>query len=422
MKSICILLQSHYEIDIRVRRKAEALVSAGYDVDLLAVRSVYSKAKNYNLGGVNVYTLSLGRKRGSRLRYAFEYFTFFFWSLYKVSVLMRKKHYAVIDINNLPDFLVFAAIYPKWKGAKLVLDMHEITPEFYISKYKIKADSWLVRLLQFVEKISFNFVHQVITINKPIEDLLVSRGLPRSKSTIIMNSVDEEFFKAASTSSDSSPTFDARPDFVMMYHGTITHIYGLDIAIEAFGMVHQDMPGAELWILGTGPEVSSLEQLARKLMLESKVKFVGLVRPIHIPHWLKMCDVGILPTRQDVFLDLSSSGKLSEYVIMGKAVISSRLKTIRHYFSEDALAYFEPHNASDLGQQMTSLYKDPSRRARLAERAMEEYLPIRWGVMKQRYLRLMAEVSGLGAADRGTIAPGATPPAELAYSDNPSQH
>jgi hypothetical protein len=139
MKSICILLQSHYEIDIRVRRKAEALVSAGYDVDLLAVRSVYSKAKNYNLGGVNVYTLSLGRKRGSRLRYAFEYFTFFFWALYKVSVLMRKKHYAVIDINNLPDFLVFAAIYTKWKGAKLVLDMTEITPDFYISKYKIKT-------------------------------------------------------------------------------------------------------------------------------------------------------------------------------------------------------------------------------------------------------------------------------------------
>src|SRR5690349_437435 len=152
MKSVCILLQGHYETDVRVRRKAEALIAAGYDVDPLAMRSGYSQAQNYNLGGVNVYTISLGKKRGSRIRYAFEYLSFFFWALYKVSVLEHKKRYSIIDINNLPDFLVFAAIYPKWNGAKLILDMHEITPEFYISKYKINPDSWLVALLRFVEK------------------------------------------------------------------------------------------------------------------------------------------------------------------------------------------------------------------------------------------------------------------------------
>jgi len=43
---------------------------------------------------------------------------------------MRKRHYAVIDVNTLPDFLVFAAASAKWMGAKIVLDMHEITPEF----------------------------------------------------------------------------------------------------------------------------------------------------------------------------------------------------------------------------------------------------------------------------------------------------
>ncbi len=394
MKSICILLQNDYETDIRVRRKAEALVSAGYDVDLLAIRSTYSKAKNYKLGGVNVYTISLGKKRGSRVRYAFEYLCFFFWALYKVSILEHKKHYAVIDINNLPDFLVFAAIYPKWKGAKLILDMHEVTPEFYISKYRIKPDSWLVGLLKFVEKISFNFVHQVININQPIEDLLVSRGLPRSKSTIVMNSVDEEFFNSANAASDAVAASDAPPKFVMMYHGTVTDIYGLDIAIEAFGIAHHKMPGAEMWILGKGSDLSYLEKLARKLGLESKVRFVGLVLPQQIPSWLKMCDVGILPTRQDVFLDLSFSSKLSEYIIMGKPVIASRLKTIRYYFSEEALAYFEPHNISDLARQMVDLYREPSRRVQLAKRAIKEYRPIRWEVMKQRYLELLVDIRG----------------------------
>lgn len=400
MKSVCILLHNYYETDVRVRRKAEALVSAGYDVDLLALRSAYSKSTTYNLGGVNVYTISLGKKRGSLLRYAFEYLAFFLWAFYKVSILMRKRHYAVIDVNNLPDFLVFAGIYPKWKGAKIVFDMHEITPEFYVSKYGIKPDSFLVGLLRFVEQLSFNFADYVITINQPIEDLLVERGLPASKSTIIMNSVDEEFFHAALASSETDAPLARQPAFMMMYHGTVTHIYGLDIAIEAFGMVHEDMPEAEFWILGKGSDMGFVKDLARRLGLDSKVKFVGLVLPQEIPQWLKRCDVGILATREDVFLDLSFSAKLSEYIIMGKAVIASRLKTIRRYFSEDALAYFEPHNRSELAAQMVRLYKDPARRGQLAARAMQEYAPIRWEVMKQRYLELMAAATGVASRDR----------------------
>jgi glycosyltransferase involved in cell wall biosynthesis len=394
MKSVCILLHNHYETDLRVKRKAEALVSAGYDVDLLALRSKYSKSMTYDLGGVHVYTISLGKKRGSLARYVFEYLAFFLWSFYRVSILTRKKHYAVIDVNNLPDFLVFAGIYAKWKGAKIVFDMHEITPEFYISKYGIKTDSLLVRALRTIERMSFHYADYVININQPIENLLIGRGLLASKSTIVMNCVDEEFFAAAGAGPETALMQTSQPSFVMMYHGTVTHIYGLDIAIQAFGKVHQNMPGAEFWIIGKGPESEPLETLARNLGLEKKVRFLGLVRPQDIPQWIKKCDIGILATRQDAFLDLSFSGKLSEYIIMGKAVVASRLKTIRHYFSEAALAYFEPHNPSDLASQMSRLYQDPALRRRMAERARQEYEPIRWDVMKQRYLQLMSNATG----------------------------
>ena len=55
-----------------------------------------------------------------------------------------------------------------------------------------------------------------------------------------------------------------------MYHGTLTSIYGLDISIEA-----QDQ----------------------------------------VPHYVAWCDVGMVSTRQDVFLDMSFSNKLVEYII-----------------------------------------------------------------------------------------------------------
>jgi len=50
----------------------------------------------------------------------------------------------------------------------------------------------------------------------------------------------------------------------MMYHGTLTRIYGLDIAIEAFSRANAEMPGSELWILGSGTERKQLADLAQE--------------------------------------------------------------------------------------------------------------------------------------------------------------
>ena len=61
MKPICVLLQNHYDGDIRVRRKAEALVNAGYSVEVFALRNSGGR-KDYYLEGVHVRTLSLGRQ------------------------------------------------------------------------------------------------------------------------------------------------------------------------------------------------------------------------------------------------------------------------------------------------------------------------------------------------------------------------
>jgi glycosyltransferase involved in cell wall biosynthesis len=340
MKSVCFVVQSVYDFDPRVRRKAEALVAAGYSVDALALRASPdgqgTGKKSYSLNRVNIHTVSLRKKPRFLARSFFQYLAFFLWVFVRVPLQMFGRRYALIDVNSLPDLLIFAPVLAKWMGAKLVLDMHEITPEFYMARYRIAENSWMLPLLKFLEKISFDFADHVITANEPREDLLVHRGLPRSKSTVIMNSVDEGRF---SCSSPSTALWSRDPQkFVMMYHGTVHYIYGLDIAIEAFALVHTEMPEAELWIVGPGKEKSRLTDLARQRGLGSKVRVHGQVPASQIPTWVSQCDIGILPIRRDVFLDFAAPNKLSEYIVMGKSVIVSRLKAIRHYFSEEALA------------------------------------------------------------------------------------
>jgi len=400
MTAVCILLQNFYDIDIRVRRKAEALAAAGCSVDVFALRGP-NGPKNYTLEGVNVYTISLGKLRGSLVRYAFEYLAFLLWCLVRVTMRMPRRRYKVIDANTLPDFLVFAAAFAKPMGAKVVLDMHEITPEFYISKYHMSPDSLTVKLLQFQEKISFDFADHVITINEPILELLCSRGLDRAKTTVIMNSAEEGRFLSARSSTVDTASADEK--FVMMYHGTLTQLYGLDIAVEAFALAHEKMPAAELWILGSGPEKNRIENLAQERGIGAKVKLVGQVPPKDIPAWLSRCKVGLLPIRRDVFLEFASPNKLPEFIIMGKPVIISRLKAIQSYFTPEALAFFEPNDPVDLSRQMLRVYADRDLQNRLAAKASIEYKPIRWDVMKQRYLAAMENLIGPDLSGRLTV-------------------
>lgn len=395
MKPVCMVVQNIYDIDPRVRRKAEALVAAGYSVDVLALRGDNGD-KCYQLNGVNVRTLSLGKKRGSLLRYLFEFAAFFFWVFIRVPLQMMRRRYGVIDVNTLPDFLIFAPIIAKWMGAGLVLDMHEIAPEFYMSKYRCTPGSVAVRVVTYLERVSMRFADRVITINEPIEDLLASRGLSRSKSTIIMNAVDEARFAGYTNSPGTAERVDPTR-FVMMYHGTLTRIYGLDIAVRAFALAHAQMPGAELWILGSGPEKNNLADLARTAGIQTKVRLVGQVDASEIPDWLNQCDAGILPIHQDIFLDFAFPNKLPEFIVMGKPVLISRLKTIRHYFSDEALAYFDPSNPADLAKQMVRVYGDSQLRFRLVQKARTEYAPMRWELMKKRYVGMIEQLAGIPA-------------------------
>lgn len=391
MKSICIIVQNPYEIDIRVRRKAEALVAAGYTVDAIALHSKHSPSTKYDVQGVTVHTVSLGKMRGSLLRYVFEYVAFFLAAFWKLAFLMRTRKYSVIDVNTLPDFLVFAAAFARLRGAKVVLDMHELTPEFFMSKYEVGRDHWLVRFSEFLERISFRYADHVITINDPVQDLFVSRGLDPEKATVMMNAADDALF--ATVNAPANPRGNDGK-IVLMYHGTLTRIYGLDIAIKGLSLAQREAPNAELWILGDGPEMAALKKHAEDCGVAAKVRFIGRVLPTEISSWVQQSDIGVLATRRDVFLDYSFSNKLTEYVIMGKPVIASELRTIRHYFSPEALAYFTPNDADHLAAQIVRVSRDAGLRASLAKQARQEYVPISWAVMKNRYLNLIARLCG----------------------------
>ena len=127
-KKILMIAYTNYSTDSRVIKEAEAAIKQGFNVDFICLRTENACAKE-KINNVNVIRVKQFKYRGrSNIRYILSYIEFFTICLFKVTVLFLKKKYAIIHVNNMPDFLVFCAIIPKLFGAKVILDIHDPMP------------------------------------------------------------------------------------------------------------------------------------------------------------------------------------------------------------------------------------------------------------------------------------------------------
>jgi hypothetical protein len=84
--------------------------------------------------------------------YAWRLMCFLVRSSRALTRLHKQNRYDVIHIHNMPDFLVFAAWYPKLTGAKLILDIHDVVPELFASKFQTKLKGMYFALLKTIER------------------------------------------------------------------------------------------------------------------------------------------------------------------------------------------------------------------------------------------------------------------------------
>ncbi|MHC4882030.1 MAG: glycosyltransferase [Planctomycetota bacterium] len=159
-------------------KEVRALIESGYAVDVLCLRNEGEK-KNETIGKVRVYRLSHQHRRGSLLRYCFEYALSFIKMTVMATLLYCRNRYGCIQVNTLPDPLVFVTVIPRLLGAKVLLDMHEPTPELFTTKYGTEKHKILYKLIVFLEQISLKYANASLAVNDTIRQRYIERGITR---------------------------------------------------------------------------------------------------------------------------------------------------------------------------------------------------------------------------------------------------
>ena len=358
--NVCMLSYSFYESDARVSRYAETLVRRGDQVDVIAIGREGSETQAV-INGVRVYRVQR-RERNERGKMA--YLSRVLKFLVKSSALLNRMHrehpYDLIHVHSVPDFEVFAAWFPKLKGAKVILDIHDIVPEFYIAKFGASTKSLFYKLLVLAEKTSISFSHQVIISNHLWAETL-RRSVGNGKCSVIINYPDEYiFYKRPRQRNDGK--------FIIMYPGTLNWHQGLEIAIRSMARVKEEAPQAVLQIHGQGESRDSLEKLARELRLSDRVLFFDPRPKEEIAMAMAEADLGIVPKRNDPFGGEAFSTKTLEFMSLGVPLLLSRTKIDQYYFNDSVVKFFEPGNEQDLAEKMLDLIKNKEERDRLPKR------------------------------------------------------
>jgi glycosyltransferase involved in cell wall biosynthesis len=384
-----MLVHGYYPHDPRVRREAEALVGAGFSVDVVCLRlpkksGFFSEAPWECVNGVTVHRLPIVRKRGSGFRYFFEYLGLIMLGSWKLTTLHLQKRFQAVHIHNMPDALILAGLIPKWMGARLILDVHDPMSEIYSQTKNGHINGLVLKALQFQERWSQRLADHIITVNEPMRENIQEKGTASNRIFIVHNFPDTQYLPVKE---DLACWMRHEDRMVWLYAGTITIQYRLDVAVRALKMASPYLPPISMRLLGEGNDLRRVLQLAERLGVREKIESLEPVNIDRLKDVMKTADIGVSCQQAGPFGDLQFSAKVIDYLSQGLPVVCSRTKTLARYIPEEAVFYYEPENPEDMAEKVVFLWNNPEVVRRKLEKAKKLFPLYTWQNEKSRIVQ-----------------------------------
>ncbi len=208
-----------------------------------------------------------------------------------------------------------------------------------------------LRVLRWTDKLADGIVVNCEYIRR---HLVADEGVPRDRIRLCYNGLDPSTF-----------TFRERDNTGQLTIGIVCALRpekDLELLIRAFARVREQVPG-RLLIVGSGPMLPRLQELARTLSVADSVEFVPGTN--EVPRWMGMIDVFALPSKTEAF-----SNSLMEAMSCGCAVIASNVGGNPELTGQNERGLlFKGSDLQSLSDALLTVLQDAGLRRRLATAA-----------------------------------------------------
>jgi len=384
----CLLAYKFYECSPSLKEFATTFAEQGDEIDVICLgRENQPAFAQYN--AVNVYRLQQRvTDETSPVRYLLRILKF----LFRSAIFLSKKHlqrrYDLIHVQNVPDFLIFAAFLPRVMGVPVILDVHDAVPEFYASKFAGDRASFVFELLVILERLCVAFASEVIVPTHLWKERLLSRSADSAHCTVIRYLPNPRMFYPRPKPQENR--------FVIVYPGTLNFHQGVDIAIKAFAQVLKEIPEAEFHIYGEGPSKPYLADLVRRLGIGRNVKLHEMLPKEQIVEVMAQSDLAVEPKLiGSRFANETCSVKLLEFMALGIPVIASRTRVHEFYYHGEMIKFYDVDDERELANAILALVRDEALRRSLVCNALQYIQANNWLTERERYRELINRLQAM---------------------------
>jgi glycosyltransferase involved in cell wall biosynthesis len=383
-RRVAIVVHATFPGDPRVRRQSDALLEAGTEVDIYALRQAGEPPVEED-NRRRIVRLPVNRAFIGFAGHMAEYLAFTAIAAWTLAREHRTRRYDLIQIATVPDFLDLAALPEKLGGVPILLDLHEDMPEFFRDRFSHPLLRPLLPIVTAAARASASLADELITVHEPLRRLSIARGVPARKISVVMNTADGRLFDP---DRHDRRSFMADGTLRLIHHSNFQRIYGLDRAIDGLAQLRPGIPW-RLDVYGDGPWRPRIEAAIERAGVGEQVTLHGRVPIDDLPVLLAGADVGIVPSLPEPYLQFSLSTKLLEYAAMGIPTVATDLATFRHHFTDAALRFVPGGDPVLLARAIEELVDDPEGTVAMGLEARRQAAAYDWELQKARYLAVV---------------------------------
>ena len=233
---------------------------------------------------------------------------------------------------------------------------------------------WFKPLARLIDRLDFAawrktpliFTHARATIA-----FLEGHGIPALRIIPIHDPCDTDLYKPVPRNGARQEWGYEADDFILVHHGILHPNKGIDRIITALAPLMAIHSRLHFLIIGSGPELSRLQEQVRQLKLGRQIRFTGWLESLEkVNMALNAGDVGLVMRTGGAHDDFHTTSALVHSMAAGLAVLSARRGGIAEVISDGSNGFlFDPDNMEEFSARLLQLQASPELRHQFGQAA-----------------------------------------------------
>ena len=190
-----------------------------------------------------------------------------------------------------------------------------------------------------------------------------ARGIPADKITVIPNAVDIENFQPVEAVDQSlQSALSLRGKQVIGFVGSFYHYEGLELLLEAAGIMRQQAPALHVLLVGGGPAEEMLRQKSVQFGVDDITTFTGRVPQREVGRYYSLIDVLAYPRQSMRITELVTPLKPLEAMAQKRLFVASDVGGHRELVEDGKTGLLhQAGSAASLAEKLMLLLQDEQR-------------------------------------------------------------